>query len=129
VSADEPVRVDVPVAGLYAMRLAKGGILVAVRIWHGLPIVDGEELDRSPRWCVEIDGKTDRLEKDEATGYRCRVPLDIGRAWPFCSGRPIAESEYQFLKARAAWAKDHAPAHPAAKPREAVNVRALPPLF
>ena len=34
-----PVFTDQPVAGFYAMRLRRGGLEVAVRIWHGLPIV------------------------------------------------------------------------------------------
>lgn len=122
---------DQPVAGFYATRLVRGGIEVPVRIWHGAPIIDGEEQERSPRWCVEVDGRTTKTERDPATGYEARVPLDplLDHVWPFCARRPIAESEFAFMTRRAAWAREHQPDHPAATPREPVDVRALPPIF
>jgi hypothetical protein len=122
---------DRPVAGFYATRLVRGGIEVPVRIWFGAPIVDGDELDRSPRWCVELDGKTTKTERDPDTGYEARVPLDPlhDGVWPFCARKPITESEFAFLTRRAAWAREHQPEHPAATPRERVDVRRLPPVF
>lgn len=124
-----PVAVWPPVAGHYAMRLARGGVRVAVRIWEGPPVIEGEELDRSPRWCCEIDGRTDRLERDDEAGYLCRVPLEIDRAWPYCAGEPIAESEYRYLLAHAEWAREHQPEHPRAQPRKAVDFHTLPMRF
>ena len=124
-----PVRPDVPVAGHYAMPLVKGGLAVPIRIWFGQPVIDGEEQDRSPRWCVEVDGQPERWEADEETGYRCRVPRDVFEVWPYCARQPISEREYRFLLKRAAWAREHAPHHPAANPRERIDVRALPPAF
>jgi hypothetical protein len=121
------VEVWPPVPGLYAMRLAKGGLRVAVRIWFGPAIIDGEEQDRGHDWRVEIDGYTERLESDRDSGYRCRVALDIHEAWPFCAGNPIDQAEYDFLLRRARWARDYAPDHPAARPRERVDVRTLRP--
>jgi hypothetical protein len=118
-----------PIAGLYAMRLRKGGLPVAVRIWFGPAIIDGEEQDRGYDWRVEIDGETDKVECDEARNYTCRVPLDIHSAWPFCARRRIKEKEYRFLLRRARWARDHAPDHPAARPRDRVDVRSLKPAF
>lgn len=117
-----------PIAGHYATQLVRGGPRVAVRIWFGLPVVDGEELDRSPRWCVEIDGRTDKLEKGE-DDYVCRVPLDVEAAWPFCAREPITEAEYRYLVAHAGWARDHAPDHPKATPRKAVDFNTLPMRF
>lgn len=108
-----------PVAGTYAMRLTKGGVRVPVRIWFGAPVMDGEELDRSPRWNCEIDGRT--TERGEL--------LDIDRAWPYCAKEPIGESEYRYLVEHAAWARDHAPDHPKAAPRRAVNFNRLPMRF
>jgi hypothetical protein len=118
-----------PVPGLYAMPLVRCGIKVAVRIWFGAAIIDGEEQDRRHDWRVEIDGATDRVESDEATGYRCRVALDIHQAWPFCARTPIDAKEYKFLLRRKEWAREHAPEHPAARPRESVDVRTLKPAF
>lgn len=107
------------------MKLVRNGVRVPVRIWFGAPVVDGEELDRSPRWCVEIDGRTDRTEKD-ADGYRCRVPLDVLDAWPYCAREPITAAEYAYLVAHAAWARDHAPDHPKAEPRKPVDFNTIP---
>lgn len=117
-----------PRPGTYAMRLVKHGPRVAVRIWFGPAIIDGEEQDRAPDWRCEIDGATDRVEKGD-DGYRCRVPLEIERAWPFCAKEPIAEAEYRYLLAMASHAKAHDPMHPAAAPRERIDVSRLAPIF
>lgn len=124
-----PASVDEPVAGFYAMRLRRGGLEVAVRIWFGLPIVDGEEQDRAPQWCCEIDGTADFVERDDATGYRCHVARSVWECWPFCAGHPISKTEYEFLLRRKAWAVEHAPEHPAANPRKRVDVRTMKPMF
>lgn len=109
-----------PVAGFYQIRLVAGGPFVPVRVWFGAPIVDGEELDRSPRWCCEIDGRADEIEQDKATGYRCRVPIDAGRVWPFCARWPIEEWEYRYMVEHGAWART-VPGHPKATPRKPVD--------
>lgn len=118
-----------PMPGLYAMKLAKGALPVAVRIWFGRAIIDGEEQDRGLDWRCEIDGRTDTIERDDDTGYCCRVPLSIHRAWPGCCGRPISQSEFDFLKRRAAWAREWDDSHPAANPRDRIDIRSLKPAF
>jgi hypothetical protein len=121
-------RIDQPRPGFYSTHLVRGGIKVGVRIWFGRPIIDGEEQDRSPRLCVEVDGRTDRLDRDEQTGEPLgRVPLDVDEVWPFC--RPITEAEYRYLRRLAVWAQAHAPDHPAANPRDPIELRAMKPLF
>lgn len=120
----EPIQIGVPVAGFYRTRLINSGMWVAVRFWYGAPIIDGEEQDRSPRWCVEVDGRTDRFDKEA----QHRVPLDALDVWPWAAGHPIKRREYDFLLKRAAWAREHAPEHPAATPREAIDLRKLPPM-
>jgi hypothetical protein len=117
-----------PMAGLYKTFLVKGGPPVAVRIWFGNAIIDGEEQDRGFDWRVEIDGETDQPVTD-STGCCCRVPLDVHSVWPFCARRPIDEKEYRYLQRRARWAREHAQHHPAARPRERVDVRSLKPAF
>jgi hypothetical protein len=119
------VRVDIPERGFYAMRLAKNGIEVAVMIWHGAPVVDGERQDRSTRWCVAIDGRSCRYDEEQ----QCRIPRDVFDAWPYCAKKRITAIEYAFLRRRAKWAREYAPEHPAANPREAIDLRALPPRF
>ena len=116
----EPVAAWPPIAGHYATRLVRGGPRVPVRIWYGQAIVGGEEQDRAPGWFVEIDGRTDRVEFGD-DGYRCRVPLDVETVWPHCAKDPVTRSEYEFLVAHAAWARDHQPDHPKASPRKAVD--------
>lgn len=118
-----------PVAGYYAMPIARGGMPVAVRIWFGHAIIDGEEQDRGLDWRCEIDGEPDRIEEDGATGWSGRVPRDVHEAWPFCARHAIDEKEYRFLLKRAAWAREHQPDHPAANPRQRIDVRSLKPGF
>lgn len=125
----EPLPIWPPRAGFYATRLVKGGPRVAVRIWFGPAVIDGEEQDRSHDWRCEVDGRTDRVELDKATGYRCRVALPVEVAWPFCAKHPIPEAEYRFLLAHSRWAKAEAPHHPKASPRQAVNFNTLRPPF
>jgi hypothetical protein len=111
----DPIRIDQPIAGYYAMSLVRGGPLVPVKIWFGRPVLDGDELDRSPRWCCEIDRKTDR----EVDGIR--ELLDFDRAWPWCARKPIDEATYRYMVAHADWAVEHRPEHPKATPRKAVD--------
>lgn len=120
-----------PVPGFYRLRLVAKGIGVPVRIWFGQPIVDGEELDRSPRLCVEVNGRTCRFERDADDNIIGRVPLDplADNVWPYCAADPITQHEFEFMKRRATWATEFAPDHPAANPYEPVNVRSLPPAF
>ncbi len=125
----KPIAAWPQIAGTYAMTLVRHGPLVPVRIWFGPAIIDGEEQDRAPDWHCEIDGRADRWERDDDTGYRCRVALEIDRAWPFCAKRPISEAEYRYMVAHAGWARDHAPDHPKAQPRQAVDFNTLPMRF
>jgi len=114
-----------PIAGFYAMRLAKGGLKVAVRVWFGAPIIDGELQDRSWRWCCSVDGLTDKLVDG------VRVPLDPieDEVWPFCAMCPIDQQEFIFLLRRATWARTESPDHPAANPRKAIDLRQLKPAW
>ena len=118
-----------PQEGYFTTRLVRGGPLVTVRIWHGNAIIDGEEQDRGVDWRVEIDGKTDRWEKDENTGYRCRVALPVDRAWPYCLGNRIDKATYDYMRAHADWARTNAPNHPNANPRQAVDLSKTAPIF
>lgn len=122
----ESVPVWPPIAGYYATKLVKNGPRVAVRIWFGPAIIDGEEQDRSHDWRAELDGSTDRVERGD-DGYRCRVALEVEAAWPRCAKDPVTEAEYRYLLAHARWAKAHKPDHPKASPRQAVDFNRLLP--
>lgn len=108
----EPIRPDVPVAGYYRMRLRKGGMHVAVRIWYGPPLdpETGEEMDRSWRFQAEINGRYD----------------EIDRVWPTCAGDPIDEAEARYLIERQRWGEANAPDSPQANPHRKVNLLTAP---
>jgi len=116
-------------AGFYRVRLIRGGLWVGVEFWHGPPrLDDGEEQDRSPRWCVSVDGRTTRPVVDEEgnrTGQR--EYLDPDETWPYACGNPISRHEFDFLARRRQWALEHDPAHPAAQPHRPIDVRTLKP--
>lgn len=115
---------DTPVAGFYKASLVRNGPMVPIRIWFGAPEIDGEPQDRAPRWCIEVDGKTDTIERDEAhPEYRCRVSIEVSRYWPWCGRNKITEQEYRYLIEHAKWARDHAPHLPDAQPRKAIDKR------
>lgn len=124
----DPIAPDDPQEGTFKTRLVRGGVFVAVRIWWGPPVMDGEEQDRSPRWNVEVDGSTTHIEKGD-DGYRCTVYHDVHRYWPYVAKHPIEEWEYRLLKDKSAWAKQYAPDRPEASPHEKVDWQARRPIF
>lgn len=99
-------------------RLVKDGPFIALMTWKGAPIVDGEELDRHHRWQALVRNETSTraiLMGDE-------IPIDVDRL-SLRNVEKITEAEYQYLKAHGAWAVQHAPHHPAASPKTAINRR------
>lgn len=108
-------RVDVPVAGFYRTKLAKGAAWVPARIWLGVAIdpVTGESMDRSPMLCAEVNGRY----------------VDPYEVWPSLVGQPITEAEFKYLTANAEWCAEHAPADPAANPRTKIDLNTVPSIF
>jgi len=102
---------DEPRAGFYRVRLVKGGVFVAVRLWFGQPIDPDRPrlLDRSWRWQALANGRA--------------VPVD--RVWPRCVADPIDESEYRWLLCDRRWARRWAPHLPEADPLRPVDFRTL----
>jgi hypothetical protein len=103
---------DLPIAGLYRMRLRSGAVMVGVRIWHGPPLDPdtGEELDRSHRWQATANGR----------------PIDLERVWPKCAADPIDQREHDFLTTSQAWGEDNAPESPQANPHKRVDLLTAP---
>lgn len=103
---------DVPIAGLYRMRLVSRGVPVAIRIWHGPPAdpVTGEELDRGWRWQATANNR----------------PVDLERAWPKCAADPIDKAEHDYLTSLQDWGEAHAPQSPQANPKRAVDFLRAP---
>lgn len=101
-------RIDEPVAGWYAVRMTRGGPLVAARLWYGPPLdpePPHEPLDRSYRW----------------QGLKAGQECSLEDLWPFCASSPITEATYEHMLAVQAWAENHAPDAPEANPRAAVD--------
>lgn len=102
---------EAPQSGFYWRRLVGGGPLVGARIW------------REPHMDTETG---------EASGMdilRCDVggrPHDPFAAWPGLANRPIMQSEYDFMAAKASHAKKWLPDSAAANPGKAINLRAEP---
>ena len=94
-----------PEPGFYKRRLVSGGPWVSVR-FHA----DDGDIQ------VEVDGRTHR---DDGK------PFDPLAEWPLCW--PSSETEYTFLCQLREWAARHAPHHPAARPRERIDLDSLPP--
>lgn len=110
----------------YSARLVRNGPPVGVKLFFGPPIVGGETLDRSPRLQCLVD-----LEPDGAYVWQLAddgAPVDV-EGYVLRNVRLIDEAEYRFLTARREYARDHAPHHIAASPREAVDVTKIAPIF
>lgn len=108
--------IDQPEPGFFTLRMVRGGPLVAARIYRPCPLEMAvwepwQHLDRWYALEAEIDGQ----------------PCAVDRVWLF--GRPIPWREFEFLSHRAQWARDHAPDHPAARPRERIDLGRMKPLF
>lgn len=108
----------------FRARLVKGGPFIGIRLFVGPPVIDGEELDRSPRLQVMVDNETtSRAVLMLGSGD---IPVEIDGVM-LRSIEAVTEAEYRFLVAHRAWASDHAPDHPKANPREAVDFSTVLP--
>lgn len=98
----EGVNVDLPEAGFYRMKMRSGGMLCAIKIWHGQPIdpVTLEEMDRSLGWNAIVNGQW----------------VDIERVWPKCYRDKVSKGQYEAIVRKANWAKENAPQSALANP-------------
>lgn len=103
-----------PQPGFYKRKMVSGGIHVPARIWLEQDIhpETGELLCDEMIRC-EIDGKE-------------RNAFD---AWPWLWSNPISEAEYNYMRAQAEWAREHAPSDPAANPRQRLSALTTPVRF
>lgn len=107
-----PRQVDRPEPGLWALRLAKGGVEVAARIFIAHTTRDpisGDFIDRSPHLAAEINGK----------------PADPYEVWTR-RGRPIDDAEFRYLIDDREHARNHRPNDPEANPRKPVSLANIP---
>lgn len=105
-------------------RLVKAGPYVGVMTWHGPPLVDGEELDRSARHQALVGTET----TGRAILMGDHLPIEVDGIGLRNIER-IKEHEYRFLVATSDWATAHAPDRPQAQPRKPVDYNTLKPRF
>lgn len=101
--------------GLYAVRLIRGGVEVALKVTHE-PTRDpesGESLDRSFYWSVYASGK---LVGEPTIHVPTRLYI----------GRAIDQAEYDFLVADRNWAAEYAPETPEAQPTQRLSLASIP---
>jgi hypothetical protein len=108
----------------YRARLVGAGPYVGVMVWRGLPFVDGEEVDRSPRWQALVG--TEKTARAILMGDELPIEVD---GVTLRNLERISEQDYQYLVAHADWAKQHAPSMPDASPRQKVDLKRMPSIF
>ena len=108
----------------YRARMAKDAVFIPVMVWHGLPLVDGEDVDRNPRWqCLVNVEKTAR-----AVLMGDSLPIEVDGV-TLRNIEPIKEHEYRFMVADAAHARNWRPNDPQADPKKPIDFNTLPPRF
>lgn len=106
----------------YRVRRVKAGPLVPCKIWFGPPLdpVTGEEMDRAPRWQVEVSGK---LIDDPFS-----VVHLIGNQEPIIKGEQISKEEFEFLLSDAQWCREYEPDAPEANPTKPIDLNKMAPI-
>lgn len=104
--------------GLYAVKLVKGGVDVALKITHQPtpdPVTGEINWERPYVWTYIVNGQI---------AYEDMTPNP-----KLYIGREIQESEYRWLLADRAYAAQYAKHLPEAMPDKPVDIRSLPPVF
>lgn len=97
-------------------RLIAKGPYIGVLTMLAPPLVDGEWLDRSPRWQAVV-----RLETTgRAILLGDRVPIEVDGVF-LRNVEEIAEADYLYLIRHAEYATNHAPHMPDAAPTTAID--------
>lgn len=82
-------------------------VSIPVRVWFGPPRDPDDietELDRSPRWQVQIGF---RLLEDEPINIGGIRFNDLTDVWPACARNPIDAVDWEYRLKRAEWAVDN----------------------
>jgi hypothetical protein len=105
-------------------KLVKDGPWIGVRTFLAPPLIDGEYLDRSPRFQA--------LVRNETTGrmilYGEPCPIEV-HGIGLRNIERITEADYRFLVDHSAYATAHAPHMPDAAPKMAINFMTMKPPF
>ncbi len=103
---------DALVEGFYLLarhRQRRVDIPVHVRFAPPSDPETGEELDRAPRWQVQVGFEVLDEEPVRVGGIQIDDLTDI---WPHCARWPIPEEEYRYRMDRAKWAGEYDPDDP-----------------
>ena len=114
-------RVDLPQTGYFEVKMVKGGVGVAARLWrpcqctiHGPDVHDWlDTCDRYPRMVGDINGR----ERDRESAVW----------WVWLGGRMIDRKMYDYLLADAEWCRLHAPDEPRGKPWRPADINRSAP--
>lgn len=101
-------------------RLVKDGPFIGVKTFFSGPVIDGEELDRAPRWQALVGHETTA----RAILMGDYIPIEVDGA-NLRNLERIEEHEHRFLISHAGWAVVHAPDRAEANPREPVDFNTL----
>lgn len=108
----------------WSARLVAKGPYIGVMSWHGAPVVDGEELDRSHRWQCLVRNET--TSRAILMGEPCPVEVD---GIFLRNIEKITKPQYQYLIEHSEFSTSHAPANPDASPTEPIDFMKLKPPF
>lgn len=93
---------DALVAGYYLIE-RQGRVAVPVRIWFGAPEEDGEPLDRSPRWQLQVGHML--IDDEEPLRVGGVWINDISDIWPAVARCPTDEADWRYRLDRSEWAQ------------------------
>jgi hypothetical protein len=104
-------------------KLVPGGPFVGVKTFLGPPLVDGEYLDRSPRWQAIIRNETTARAILMLGNENAPVEID-GKN--IRSVQAITKEDYLLLIRHSEWATKHAPHLPDANPETPIDWMKVP---
>lgn len=99
-------------------KLGKDTPWICVMTWFGPPLVDGEELDRSPRWQAKV--RTEQTSRAILMGGE--IPIEVDGV-NLRNLEKITLANYLYLRDHSAWAEAHAPHMPDANPKRKIDKR------
>lgn len=106
----------------FTARMVKGGPLVGVATFFAPPLVDGEWLDRSPRFQCLIRNET--TARVILMGNQ--VPVEVDGAF-IRNVEPTTKANYEYLVSHSSYSTSHAPENPDATPTEAIDFNKFVP--
>lgn len=107
----------------WSAKYVKNGPLIGVKTFWAPPYVDGEFLDRSPRWQALLRNET--TARAIFMGEPC--PIEIDGAY-IRNIEPTTKANYEYLVSHSSYSTAHAPDNPDATPTEAIDFNKFVPI-